>query len=84
MLICLSSRVLFDIGNLELANNRPLDAKKAYEAAHRITLEKGPTHMLHGSLAYKLGMVEAGSGEFEKAMYASDWPFLYVLNLANS
>ena len=72
MLKYLSSRVLFDIGNLELANNRPLDAKQAYEAAHKITLEKGPTHMLHGSLAYKLGMVEAASGEFEKAMYALD------------
>lgn len=70
MLKCLSSRVLFDIGNLELANNRSLEAKKAYEAAHRITFEKGPTHMLHGSLAYKLGIVEARSGELEKAMYA--------------
>ena len=70
MLTCLSSRVLFDIGNLDLATNRPFDAKKAYEAAHRITLEKGPTHMLHGSLAYKLGLVESRSEEFEKAMYA--------------
>ena len=78
MLTCLFSRVLFDIGNLELANDRLLDAKKAYKAAYRITLEKGPMHMLHGSLAYKLGMVEAGSGEFEKAMYALDWPCLYV------
>ena len=69
MLICRSSRVLFDIGNLELANNRSLEAKKAYEAAHRITSEKGPTHMLHGSLAYKLGIVEARSGEFDEAMY---------------
>ena len=70
MLTCLSSRVLFDIGNLELANNKSLAAKEAYEAAHRITSEKGPTHMLHGSLAYKLGIVEARSGELGKAMYA--------------
>lgn len=69
MLTCLSFRVLFDIGNLELVNNRSLEAKEAYEAAHKITVEKGPTHMLHGSLAYKLGIVEARSGELEKAMY---------------
>ena len=70
MLTCLSSRVLFDIGNLELASDRFLEAEEAYEAAHKITFEKGPTHMLHGSLAYKLGIVEARSGEPEKAMYA--------------
>ena len=70
MLTCLPSRVLFGIGTLELANNRFLEAKEAYEAAHKITFEKGPRHMLHGSLAYKLGIVEGRSGGLGKAMYA--------------
>jgi hypothetical protein len=54
-------------GNLERAQNNPMQAKRSYEAALKILLENASTHVLTSSTLYKLACIEESQGNTEKA-----------------